>query len=259
MEILHKIWAFLGVPEFLLACIVFIPLERLLALRREQPIFRRRWHGDLVYVFVNGPVIKVGLVVVILGVGGLARACVPQAVQASISAQPYWLQAIEAIILADLGFYAAHRMFHSVPRLWKFHAVHHSIEELDWLAAVRIHPVNQIITKGISLLPLYALGFAPEAVGIFAVIYFWHSMLLHANVRMNFGPLGRVIASPAFHRWHHANEPAGRNVNYASQLAVIDWLFGTMSMPQGKEPERYGIDEPLPRGYLGQLRYPFKG
>ena len=63
-------------------------------------------------------------------------------------------------ILADLGFYTVHRLFHKIPWLWKFHAVHHSIEEMDWLAADRVHPIDQIFTKGASLLPVFALGFA---------------------------------------------------------------------------------------------------
>jgi len=81
-------------------------------------------------------------------------------VHAAVASQPVWLQFVEALLLADLGFYLAHRAFHAFPPLWKFHAVHHSIEELDWLAAARVHPVDQIITKGVSFLPVFALGFS---------------------------------------------------------------------------------------------------
>jgi len=162
------------------------------------------------------------------------------------------------IILADLGFYSAHRMFHSIPWLWKFHAIHHSIEELDWLAAARVHPLDQVVTKGCSLLPLFALGFAATPVAIYAAIYFWHSLLVHANVRLNFGPLRWLIASPEFHHWHHANEPSAYNTNYAGQLALIDKLFGTIYMPPGQTPAKYGVDDPVPHTYLPHLVYPFK-
>ncbi|WP_246672129.1 MULTISPECIES: sterol desaturase family protein [unclassified Mesorhizobium] len=84
---------------------------------------------------------------------------VPEALSATVQSQPLWLQAIEALIIADIGFYLAHRAFHAVPFLWRFHAIHHSIEEMDWLAAHRVHPVDQILTKSASFLPLFALGF----------------------------------------------------------------------------------------------------
>jgi sterol desaturase/sphingolipid hydroxylase (fatty acid hydroxylase superfamily) len=182
----------------------------------------------------------------------------PRQVQAAVAGQPYWLQVVEAIILADLGFYTAHRLFHSIPWLWKFHAVHHSIEELDWLAAARVHPIDQIVTKGMSILPLFALGFAAVPIGIFAAIYFWHSILVHANVRLNFGPLRWLIASPEFHHWHHANQREAYNTNYAGQLSILDKLFGTMYMPEGQVPEKYGVNDPVPNTYLLHLIYPFK-
>jgi sterol desaturase/sphingolipid hydroxylase (fatty acid hydroxylase superfamily) len=91
-------------------------------------------------------------------------------VHAAVAAQPYWLQFIEALILSDLGFYFTHRAFHAIPTLWKFHAVHHSIEEMDWLAAARVHPIDQIITKGASLLPVFALGFSDGVIGAYMVL-----------------------------------------------------------------------------------------
>jgi sterol desaturase/sphingolipid hydroxylase (fatty acid hydroxylase superfamily) len=108
------------------------------------------------------------------------------------------------------------------------------------------------------VLPLYALGFSGAAIGIFSAIYFWHSLLLHANVRLSFGPLRWLIASPEFHHWHHANQREAYNMNYAGQLAFLDKLFGTMYMPEGQMPAKYGVDDPVPHTYVPQLRYPFK-
>lgn len=173
--------------------------------------------------------------------------------------QPCLLQVVEAVILADLGFYIAHRMFHRVQWLWRFHAIHHSIEELDWLAAVRVHAFDQAVTKGASMLPLLALGFDTGAISISSGIYFWHSLLLHANVRMTFGPLRWLIASPVFHHWHHAARPDAVGQNYAGQLSFLDKLFGTLHMPEGQLPDRYGVDASVPSGYLSQLLYPLKG
>lgn len=258
MEFLKAFSDFFNVQGFLLSCLVFIPLERLLSLRSDQRILRRLWRNDLFYVFFNRIWIVGALGMLVVAVMSLTRWLVPESFQEAVAAQPFALQLIEIIILSDIGFYTAHRMFHDVPWLWPFHAVHHSIEELDWLAAARVHPIDQIITKGMSVLPVYALGFSTQAVLIYSGIYFWHSMLLHSNVRLNFGPLRWLIASPEFHHWHHANHPEAYNRNYAGQLSVLDIMFGTIHLPRRQMPSKYGVDDPVPEGYFAQLMYPFK-
>src|SRR5947209_20574265 len=132
---------------FLITCLVFVPLERLVAIHPQQRIFRRGWHNDLIYILLNSVLIKAGLVVLVLASIVGSAWLVPASVQTAVAGQPYWLQIAEIILLADIGFYCVHRAFHAVPLLWKFHAIHHSIEELDWLAAARVHPVDQILTK----------------------------------------------------------------------------------------------------------------
>jgi sterol desaturase/sphingolipid hydroxylase (fatty acid hydroxylase superfamily) len=173
------------------------------------------------------------------------------------AALPLWLQVALALVISDLSFYSVHRLFHKIPWLWKFHAVHHSIEELDWLAAHRIHPVDQILTKGASLVPIFALGFSDSAIGIYALLYHWQTLLEHSNVRVSFGPLRWIIASPQFHHWHHADQREAFDKNFASQLSILDACFGTLHMPGNEYPSRYGTYEPVPREYIAQLRYPF--
>ena len=244
--------------HFLVVAAVFLPLERLFALRKEQKILRANWRLDLVYTFLNGALITVGITLIIVVAGNIFGSVVPARLRAAVAMQPLLIQLIEAVISADLVFYCAHRLFHSVPFLWKFHAVHHSIEEMDWLASARIHPVDQIVTKGASILPLLALGFSDPVIAAFAFIFSWQSYLLHSNVRIKFGLLKWVVASPESHHWHHANEREAYNKNYAAQLSIIDKLFHTLYLPEGKTPEKYGIDEPVPRGYLSQLILPFR-
>src|SRR5262245_2663734 len=247
-----------GLKAFLITCLVFVPLERLVAMHPGQRIFRRGWRNDLIYNLLNGFLVKSGLGLLVVGVIVASGWLVPPSLQGMVAAQPYWLQIAEIIVLADIGFYCVHRTFHAVPWLWKFHAIHHSIEELDWLAAARVHPVDQILTKGAGLAPVFALGFSEVAIGIYAVLYSWQSFLIHANVDIRFGPLRWLIASPEFHHWHHSNDSEARNKNFAGQLPVLDLLLGTLHMPRGKVPERYGIDDPVPATYASQLLYPFK-
>jgi sterol desaturase/sphingolipid hydroxylase (fatty acid hydroxylase superfamily) len=257
-EILGVLGAFFDMRAFLLAGVIFIPLERFWPLHAEQGIFRRWWRSDVVYVIANGVLIRLGLGTAIVTIMTLGGWLVPAGLQAAIAHQPCWLQVVEAVVLADVGFYTAHRMFHRVPWLWRFHAIHHSIETLDWLAAVRVHAFDQVVTKGMSLLPLVALGFDTAAITISSGIYFWHSLLLHANVRMSFGPLRWLLASPDFHHWHHAARPDAYGKNYAGQLSCLDTLFGTMYLPEGPPPDTYGVEDPVPYGYLAQLLHPLK-
>ena len=242
--------------QFLLVAAVFVPLERLFALRKEQRILRAKWRLDLVYTFVNGALITVGIMLVVLAAGSIFAYVVPERLRVAVASQPWLVQLVEAVVIGDLLFYAAHRLFHTVPFLWKFHAVHHSIEEMDWLAAARVHPFDQIVTKGASILPLLALGFSGPVIAAHALIYSWHSYLLHSNVRIKFGVLKWAVASPEYHHWHHANQREAYDKNYAAQLSIIDRLFRTLYLPEGKTPEKYGIDEPVAGGYLSQLISP---
>lgn len=244
--------------RLLLLVIVFVPAERLLSLRHGQKLLRRGWTNDLFYYLANGPIIGLGVSVIVLCTIVMSEWMMPASLRTAVASQPYWLQTLEIIVLADMGFYAAHVAFHKISWLWKFHAIHHSIEELDWLAAHRVHPVDQIITKGVSLLPIFALGFSELPIGIFAFVYGWHSILLHANIKINFGPLKWLLASPEFHHWHHANQRAAYDKNFAGQLSILDVVFRTAYMPKGKMPSRYGTHDPVPRTYFSQLIYPFQ-
>src|SRR6266704_4583348 len=140
---------------FLLIALIFVPLERMLGRHPEQRVFRRGWVNDMIYLLLNGQIVVLSLGSLIIGMIMTAGWLVPVSVRAATAGQPYWLQIVEVIVLADLGVYFAHRAFHALPWLWRFHAVHHSSEELDWLAATRVHPLDQIATRGISLLPVF--------------------------------------------------------------------------------------------------------
>lgn len=234
---------------------------------RQPPRRARELATDLVYWVVTPHVTRAvtkAVVVLVAAVWAVlaTRQTDPQALATAFSsrspvgAQPLWLQAIEVVLLGDLLAYWTHRAFHS-GTWWRFHAVHHGSERLDWLSSVRLHPVNDLVGGLVRTLPLFLLGFRLEVLaGVLpgAALY---GLLLHANVRWDFGPLRYVFASPAFHRWHHAADAEGRDKNFAGLLPVWDLLFGTFHMP-GRPPERCGVDEAMPKGFLGQLAYPWR-
>jgi sterol desaturase/sphingolipid hydroxylase (fatty acid hydroxylase superfamily) len=236
---------------------VFIPLEKAFALRRQK-VFRRGWATDLVHFVVNNLLTTVGVAVAVIVAGSLLRAIVPAGARGAIHHQPGWLQFVEAILVAELGAYWAHRATHRVPFLWRFHKVHHSIEEMDWLASGRLHPVDQAFTRSCAILPIFALGFTRVTFGAFLVFTTFQALFIHANVRFKFGPLRWVISTPEFHHWHHARDPRAYNSNFAGEFPWVDALFGTLHLPRGPMPAEYGTADQHPDGYLRQLAWPFR-
>ena len=236
---------------------VFIPLERLLPIVHGRRFLRPYLGLDLMHVVCSGVAIRIGIVLVIAGTVFAAAVVIPDSLGTAVRMQPLWLQFVEVLLLADFVFYWVHRAFHQVPALWRIHSVHHSIEELDWIAAHRVHPIDQILTKGLSVAPVFALGFNLEAVAAFTLVYAWQSLLIHSNANVRFGPLRFFLVSPQFHHWHHANEAEARDKNFSAQLPVWDYLFGTAYVPGSAMPCRYGTDEQVPMTYVGQLLHAF--
>lgn len=183
---------------------------------------------------------------------------VPLHVQDWVFSQNIFVQIVAIMVIADIGYYVMHRLHHEIPFLWKFHAVHHSIEELDWLASYRVHPFDQALTRGISLVPIFVLGFSSGALGLWAILFSWHSMLKHSNIKVNFGPLRWLLVEPVFHHWHHANEVHAFDKNYAGQLPILDILFGTAHLENKLGPSKYGTDTFVPDDFVGQLISPIK-
>jgi lathosterol oxidase len=245
------------VLDLLVLALVFVPLERAFALVRDQRILRFGWRTDLVHFLVSHLLVQVLALLTLAPATLLFAGVVSPRLQGHVAAQPLALQFVEALAVADLAQYAVHRAFHAVPWLWRFHAIHHSSPALDWLAGSRLHLVDVIVTRAVTFMPLFALGFAPDALVAYLVFVAFQAVALHANLRFGFGPLRRVLATPAFHHWHHAAAPLDRN--FAIHLPVIDRLFGTAFEPDGF-PERYGIPgDPVPEGWARQLVWPLRG
>jgi sterol desaturase/sphingolipid hydroxylase (fatty acid hydroxylase superfamily) len=243
--------------SLLLTAIIFTPLERILTLR-TQKIFRRYWLNDVVFSIANSYVAGAPLALLIVGATFAANLWLP-GLRSAVSLQPVWLQFIEILFLADLGTYWAHRAMHAVPFLWRIHKIHHSVEDLDWLAGARFHPLDSLVTKSASFMPVFVLGFSGGALGAFFLLYVLQSWLGHSNVSLRLGPGFRwLLASPEFHHWHHSKDPGVRDKNFAGQLPFLDVIFRTAYMPAGRRPESFGIDDPMRQNYLSQLAMPFR-
>ena len=173
---------------FVLAC-VFITLERLLPLHPEQRIPRRDWANDLLCVRINGFLIRALFTVV----AGLAMRASPGLASPDpfpmIARLPLWVRVIAVIIVADIGYSIAHRLLHSAPFRWRLQVVHHSIEQIDWPASHRLHPLEMVFSNTVSLLPVRFQGLSFEALVPHHLIYLAHTLLLHTNFRLGLGPL----------------------------------------------------------------------
>jgi sterol desaturase/sphingolipid hydroxylase (fatty acid hydroxylase superfamily) len=175
-----------------------------------------------------------------------------------VSRQPLVLQALELIVLGDFLGYWSHRAFHTFSRLWRIHAVHHSSTEVDWLSSVRVHPLNDALQNVVVATPLFLIGFTPGVLAAYVPLLTLYAIALHANVSWTYGPLRYVVTSPTFHRWHHSSQPEAINKNFAGLLPLWDLIFGTLYLPKGLRPEAFGVSDPVPSGFLGQLVYPLR-
>jgi sterol desaturase/sphingolipid hydroxylase (fatty acid hydroxylase superfamily) len=250
--------------------IVFWVLERLSPGRRPQPLWRRDLPTDVGYWFftplVTRALSRASVVVLAVTLAAMAgvpldrehvRAFATRAASAP-AALPLWLQAALVLLAGDLVGYGTHRLFHR-GALWPFHAVHHSSRQVDWLSSVRLHPVNDVVSRLAQALPILLLGFRPVLIAVYLPFLTFHALLLHANVPWTFGPLRHVLSSPAFHRWHHTTEQEGLDKNFAGLFPFIDVLFGTFYMPPGRQPTAFGIlKDDVPAGLWRQLAYPFR-
>jgi sterol desaturase/sphingolipid hydroxylase (fatty acid hydroxylase superfamily) len=179
----------------------------------------------------------------------------PGGLRAVAAATPLLVKVVAAIALGDLLVYAFHRACHRFDFLWRFHAVHHSAEHLDWLAAHREHPVDGFLTQLCQNLPAFVIGLHMPAVAALIVLRGFWGILIHSNVRIPLGPLRMLLGAPELHHWHHAR---GRTEhNFANLAPWLDALFGTYHRPEGEERYALGLTDPYPRGYLAQLLQPF--
>lgn len=248
------------VLNILLTGFLFIPLERLFGRLTQQPLFRDEWREDLFYFLISSVFVQtLTLFTLAPSMTILHYTGDWASMRQVIASQPLWLQVIEIMFLTDFVQYWFHRAFHQIPFLWGFHAVHHSAKKMDWLAGSRMHIVEIIGLRSMTVVPMYVLGFAEGALHLYILLVYLNATFVHANVRFNVEWLKPLIVTPRFHHWHHGIEKEAIDVNFAIHFPLFDKLFGTYYMPKNQWPSGYGIGgHPVPNGYWKQLMYPFK-
>ena len=211
-------------------------------------------HAEYARNMVVGFVLLVTNRVVHGGLGWAAN----DGVRGFVAGLPFLVQLFLVVLVADLVQYAAHRSYHEVGFLWRFHGVHHSAKHMDWLAGSRQHILELILTRILVLSPIFLLGFSQGVIDAYVVIVGFQAVFNHCNVNVRLGPLRYVLVTPNFHHWHHSQDDEAIDRNYAAHFAFLDHLFGTAVQSDRKWPEHYGVQgDYVPDGFLKQVAFPF--
>jgi sterol desaturase/sphingolipid hydroxylase (fatty acid hydroxylase superfamily) len=234
---------------------VMVPL--LLLLEWRVP-YQRRWgmtwrhllRRDLVFVALNGATLALlsyGLVALSIGVAAESEGLV--------AGWPSWLQVVTGLVVFEALQYSTHRWMHrgrgrAGNFLWRTHAIHHLPQQLYVVMHAVFHPFNAIIVRlVVQLLPVWVLGYDPQAAFVVGSIIALHGTVSHLNLDMRAGWLNYLFVGPELHRYHHAAE--GQNAtNLAATLSPFDWLLGTFEYRPGVAPRALGLREE--DGYPGQ-------
>jgi sterol desaturase/sphingolipid hydroxylase (fatty acid hydroxylase superfamily) len=236
-----------------------VPMERYFAHDPEQVLFRREWQEDMFYFLVSSLFVQV-LAFLTLSPAQVVKGNAPlEPVHNYIGSQPFLIQLVLIMLLTDFVQYWLHRAFHQIPWMWRFHAVHHSAKTMDWLAGARMHFLEIIILRSTTAIPMFTMGFDPNAIQTYILIVYVYSAFIHSNVGWDLSRVERFLVTPRFHHWHHGSEKEAIDVNYAIHFPLLDWLFGTHLGADKRWPQLYGIiGLPMPRGYWQQFLYPFR-
>jgi sterol desaturase/sphingolipid hydroxylase (fatty acid hydroxylase superfamily) len=233
-----------------------VALERRYPYDRGQALFREGFFNDFVlYTFVQSWVLdhviqwEIRELDAYTGVSKLHL----------VSAWPLPLQMLFFFVLHDLYIYWFHRAQHHSKYLWRVHEAHHATKDVDWLSGSRSHPLEILVNQSVEFIPIMLLSGRPEIVAFKVAIDAVWGMYIHSNIDVRSGLLQRFFNGPEMHRWHHAIEITEGGINFATKLALWDYLFGTAVRPPVK-PRGYGLlDRDFPADYVGQIAYAFRG
>jgi len=243
--------------DMLLMTLIFSPIEVLWPAYPRQSVFRSEWLTDIVYFLATHLPIQITTFLIMLPAIQLSS-LLHLPIANAVGQLPWVVQFFLAVLVADLAEYAIHRAFHTVPFMWRFHAIHHSSKSLDWIAGSRSHVVDDIAVRAFVLMPMMLVF--PHGM-LLAYLFFVN---LHATwTHCNFGPtikwLEPFLIQPRYHHWHHTSQPEAIDKNFAIHFPWIDRIFGTYYLPADNSwPHTYGLhNEKIPAGFWGQFFYPF--
>lgn len=237
------------------AAIIFVVLERIFPYTKGQKVLRDGFFDDLaLYTIAQSYILSIIIfgyfIYYIDNTTGISRLQL-------FSNVPVWIQVVFFLITHDIYIYWMHRWQHSNKWLWRIHEAHHSPKKVDWLSGSRSHALEILINQTVEFLPIVLLGAPVEVIAYKGVISAIWGMYIHSNLNIKTGKLQLLINGPEMHRWHHSTGK-GRNRNFATKLAIWDWIWGTAYLPESK-PDEYGLKTYFPSNYFAQTLFAFRG
>ncbi|MBT8381135.1 MAG: sterol desaturase family protein [Ignavibacteria bacterium] len=232
----------------------FIVLERFFPYTKKQKVLREGFFDDLaLYTIAQSYILGIlifGFIIRFIDEStGLSRLQL-------FADVPIWIQLLFFLVTHDLYIYWMHRWQHKNKFLWRIHEAHHSPKKVDWLSGSRSHAIEILINQTIEFLPIVLLGSPVEVIAYKGLMSAVWGMYIHSNMNVRTGNLQKIINGPEMHRWHHSTGK-GRNRNFATKLAIWDWIFGTAYLPETK-PGEYGLKTYFPAHYFMQTLYAFR-
>lgn len=222
---------------------------------------QRRWIANIGLVILN-----LGLIATLLPTASVLSSILslhPIPVIGPWFAQISLVSIVAGVLVIDVLHYAAHRLFHAVPWLWRLHAVHHSDSEIDVTTSYRHHPGEYVIASFAYTIAHVLLGVSPVAAALYSIINFLWTPFTHANLRLPAWAehvLAPLLVTPRFHAIHHANNAADGHSNYGMVFSLWDRIAGTARPPRANEAVTFGLigeTRPQARHLLALLALPF--
>ncbi len=203
-------------------------LEAAFPRRARSHSRKARWPSNLGIVVLNSLLARALFPVAAVGIAAMGEA--NGSGLFNTIGWPLWLAIIVSVILLDFAIYLQHVLFHAVPTLWRLHRMHHADTDIDVTNGARFHPIEIVLSMGIKMAIVAALGAPAIAVLMFEVLLNATAMFNHANLKLPAKldvALRLFVVTPDMHRVHHSVEPHETNSNFGFNLPWWDYLMGT--------------------------------
>ena len=249
--------------------VLVLLFEILLPWRKGQKVLRKGFWLDVFYIFFNFFLFSLIGYNALSNIGVnlfndvLAWFGISNIVAIELQSMPVWSQLLIMFVVADFIQWFVHVQLHKQPWLWKFHKVHHSVQEMGFAAHFRFHFMETIIYKSVQYIPLAMIGFGIEQFFVVHMFSVFIGHLNHANLPWNYGWLGYIFNNPKMHIWHHSKalpKSHSYGMNFGISLSIWDYIFKTAYIPKEGKNINLGFEkvEDYPQDFFGQLMQPFK-